>query len=117
MSLVGVIGSFATGVYEVTRATEGTYDENGRLVAGVESSFEVEGVLTALSGDDLQVAASAEHADETRVLYTTTELYTRTRTHEPDRVSALGSTWEVFRVERRDAFGDTHYKVYLSRLL
>lgn len=106
------IGRASNGTYTVTRQAPATTDGNGRMVAGATSTFTVTGSLQPMSGRELRTLPEARQADEMRVLYTTTELRTGAA---PDLVAAEGSTWEVYRVARWDAFGSVHYVVQLAR--
>ncbi len=115
MSLNGVIARFATATsYTVTRVAAGSTTA-GRYTAGASSSVTIVGSVQPVTGRLLKVLAEGQRADEARVLYTTTQLFTRTPTNEPDRVTIDSELWEVFRVDRWQHFGETHYIVMLSR--
>ncbi len=54
--------------------------------------------------------------DETRVLYTATELRLgATGSIDPDVVTIDGEPWEVVKIDRWQHFGETHYVVVVSR--
>jgi hypothetical protein len=114
MALVGVIASFATGQYTVTRTEAGTYTA-GRYTPGPTSTFMIDASIQPASGRDLQVLAEGEHATEVRVVYTTTELRTRAPAHDPDRITIDGEQWEVSKFERWEAFGNTHWRGMAAR--
>lgn len=115
MALVDVIASFATpGPYTVTRTTASTY-LNGRLVAGTTSQFTITASVQPVSGRDLKALPEARHGEEVRVVYTTTALNTLIPTHAADVVTLDSEPWEVFRVERWQAFGNTHYRAFVAR--
>jgi hypothetical protein len=114
VSINDAIATFATGTYTVTRTGAGSYS-GGILSAGSTSSFSIVASVQPLSGRDLQVLPEGQRTDETRVLYTTTQLLTRTATQAPDSISIDGSTYEVFKVEDWTYIGVTHYRAYVSR--
>lgn len=116
MSHVGVITSFSTGTYTVTRTLAGSYTA-GRYAAGAVSTFDVVACVQPVSGRDLQSLPEAQRGDEVKVVYCATELRTRTPAQEPDTVAIEGESYEVFRVERWDAFGEVHWRAYTSRLV
>jgi len=114
--LTGVIGAlgFKTGTYTVTRTAAGTRTL-GRYTAGAASTFSIEASVQPVTGRDLQAMPEGQRAEETKVVYTTTELRTRTPAGEPDTIAIDSETWAVTKVERWDAFGDTHYRAYVAR--
>ncbi len=117
MALRGAIASLTQGgPYTATRTTDGGgYDADGLAIAGSASTFSVAGSLQPVSGRELRDLPEGQRGDETRVIYTLTELRTRTSTHRPDVLAIDGEPWTVIKVERFDAFGDTHYRAYVSR--
>lgn len=116
MPLRGAIASLTQGgPYTATRTTDGGYDADGLAVAGTTSTFAVAGSLQPVSGRELRDLPEGQRGDEIRVLYTLTELRTRIGTHQPDKLSIDGETWVVIKTEKFDAFGETHYRVYVSR--
>lgn len=117
MALNGVIASFATGTYAVARETSQSYDANGRLINGTASSFNITASVQPVSGRDLKNLPEAQHGEEMLVVYTTTELRTRTPTTAPDIVTIRGEPWAVVKVNWWDHWGDTHYVVYVSRVV
>lgn len=115
MSVTGAIGSFATGTYTLVRSSVGTYTR-GRYGAGASVSSTITACVQPITGRDLQALPEGQRADETRVIYTTTELRTRHPSSDPDRVIIDSEAWEVFRVQRWEAFGTTHFRAFASRL-
>lgn len=114
MSLTGVISRFKTGTYTVTRTAAGTRTL-GRYTPGAPSTFSIVASIQPVTGRDLQTLPEGQRAEETRVVYTTTELRTRTATVEPDTLSIDSETWAVTKVERWQAFGGTHYRAMVAR--
>lgn len=110
--LTGVIARFATGTYTRTRTAAGA-TVDGRYTEGATATASVVGSLQPPTGQDLKSLPEGRHADGTLVFYTTSALLV---TPIPDRLTIDGEQWEVFRVERWQAFGDTHYRAWLSRL-
>ena len=111
MSLTGVIARFKTGDYTVTRSANGTY-VNGRLVAGAPSTFSIEASIQPVTGRELQALPEAYHGEEVKVIYTVTELLAAPT---PDVVTIDGEAWEVFKCQRWQAFGGTHYRAHAAR--
>jgi hypothetical protein len=117
MSLLNeVIESLSTGTYSVTRVLQGTYTQ-GRYTAGATTTFEISACEQPVEGRKLQPQAEGEHADEIRVLYTNTELRTRTPQVEPDVITIDGEAFEVFRCEKWKGLGQTQYRVHASRVV
>ena len=124
MSLLDAISSLATGTYTVTRRGVGTW-ANGRytknpsattlsIVACVQPAFNMNRII---GGRDLKHDEQGQSVTNVRLLYTTTELFTRTDTRDPDEISIDGSDWTVTRVEKWDHTGRVHYKVVVSEKL
>lgn len=116
MSLADSITSLASGTYTVTRTAQGTRS-NGRYTPGSTSTFSIVASVQPMRGRDLRVLAEGQHAEDTRVIYTSTELRVMSPTNDPDRVSIDGESYELFRCERWDAFGETYYKGFASRVV
>lgn len=114
MALVDVIASFATGTYSVTRTAAGAYTV-GRYAAGGTSTFSIEASVQPVTGRDLKKVPEGHHADELRIVYTTTELRTRAPGSEPDVVTIDSEPWHVVRFERWQAFGGTHFRAWCAR--
>ena len=117
MSLIDVIDALSTGTYTVTRRSAGTYVE-GRYVLGSTSSFNIVASIQPLlrtGGRHLRTESQGQHGEEMRVIYTKTDLLTRTSTRDPDVVTIDSEPWEVFEVQRWQAFGDAHWRVIASR--
>jgi hypothetical protein len=120
MPLSDVITSFYTGTYKVTRTGGGSFT-NGVYALGTTSTFDITASIQPVTGRDLQVLPEGQHANETKVVYTTTELKTRDPSNAGDKITINGEAWEVFRVERWEAFGlnlsGDHYRAFVSRLV
>lgn len=124
MSLLDAIASLATGTYTVTRRATGTwsagrYTKNAssstfNIVASVQPAFNMNRII---GGRDLQHTDQGQSVTNVRLLYTTTELFTRNATNDPDEVSIDGSDWTVTRVEKWDHTGRVHYKVVVTEKL
>ena len=119
MSLRDAIDVFATGTYTVTRTAASTY-VNGREVTGATTTFKIAASIQPLQGRIdgrvLQVLAEGRHTNNIRVVFTKTALRSISA---PDKVTIDGELWEVFAVERWEAFGPSgtaHYECFISRL-
>lgn len=114
MALGGVIARFASGTYTVTRKAAGTVSV-GDYTPGATTTFSIVASVQPISGRELSVLPQGQRGEEVRVVYTLTELKTRTPATEPDTISIGGETWEVFRTESWEAFGATHYRAHVAR--
>lgn len=116
MSLVGVIASFATGTYTVSRPATGSYVD-GRWQAGAPSTFDITASIQPARGRELAILGEGQHGPEIRVCYTTSDL--RATPGGCDVVTIDGERWNVVRVERWQAFGGdasgNHWRAYLAR--
>lgn len=100
----------------VTRTTNPT-PVNGIAQAGAVSTLKIQAVAQPVTGRFLQLLPEGLHADEARVLYTTTELFTVRSGGRPDRVTIDSEQYEVFRVDKHPQLsGGPHYVVMASRL-
>ncbi len=95
--------------YSVLRTT--TEDPiKGRRVDGSTSTFDIRANVQPANGKDLKVLPEARHADDIRVLYTGTELYTTRPGFQPDVVTIAGFLYEVFKIEA----WPSHYRCYVA---
>lgn len=103
MDVGGLISSFSTGsngLYTVTRR------QSGNILRGVaqpttDVTFTITASLQPASGQDLLRLPEGRRANETRVLFTATSLYTGDQglSYEADWVQVDGEQWEVQHVE------------------
>jgi hypothetical protein len=122
MSLNETIDSLATGDYTVTRKTVGTTVDGIYLDNGTTTTFTIRavnspatGLQRVVGGFEMISGYDGQHTNDIRVLYTRTELYARSRTHNPDRVTISGRQYTVFRCEPWDLAQDAtnneiHYR-------
>lgn len=110
-------GSFQLRTDEDDPDTTVPFSSNGTGDARIAkyTALTVAGSLQPVTGRELQDLPEAQRGDDVRVLYTLTRLYTREPGFEPDVLTIDGESYTVIKVERFDAFGDTHYRVYLAR--
>lgn len=116
MGLTGVIDTFKTGTFAVTRTVAATYDTNGRVVAGSTSVVNVDASIRPLSGRDLRVLPEGHHASNLRILYSKVDIFTRTPANDPDVVLVDGENWEVLTVETYGFFDGGHIKATIARI-
>ena len=115
MSLIDVIGAFATpGPYTVTRTAAGGYTL-GRYAIGAISTLSIEASIQPAKGRDLKSLPEGERGDAANVLYTRTELFTRAPGREADTITFKGEIWSVVNVELWEAFGERHFRCIISR--
>lgn len=98
--LSGVIDSFLTGTYTVTRQSASAYGSDGRLDAPTTSTLSVDACVQPVGGRDLQRLPEGLRTEELLAMYTATELKTQGSGQDPDLVTIDGASWEVQRVER-----------------
>jgi len=79
------------------------------------STFSIVASVQPVTGRELKDVPEGQRGDEVRVIYTQTELHMRKAGFQPDVVTLDGEPYEVYKVERFDAFGDTHYRAYAAR--
>lgn len=116
MSLRGAIASLEQGSpFTVTRTVEGSFDDAGVYTPGGTSTFTIVASIQPVTGRDLSDLIQGQQGLETRVIYTLTELRTRRAGNDPDSIEIDDEPWTVIRVERFDAFGETHYRAYAQR--
>lgn len=123
MSLEDVVDDFATrdgngdGTYNVLRRSQGTYDANGRYSGpGASTTLRIVASVQPVSGRDLVVVPVGQRTDEARVIYTATQLLTRTPTREPDVITVGGEPYAVYRVDGPFELDDgITWRVYAAR--
>lgn len=101
MDSTDLIASFATNVtYQVTRRARAVRTR-GRSNPGPTSTISVVGALQPATGRDLLRLPEGRRSIETRVFFTSTELFTgdQANPNEADQLAAEGRTWEVQHVE------------------
>lgn len=100
--------------YTVTRTAIGTRTQ-GRYTPGSTSQFAITASVQPVTGRDLQVLPEAQHAEDVRVVYATTEIKTQEAGFEPDQISIDGALWKVVNVEKWTLRGETHYRALVAR--
>lgn len=102
MDSFDLVSSFATAQsFTVTRTPKGGW-ARGRSAPAPPSSLTIIGAVQPAMGRDLLRLPEERRARETRVLFTTTEMFVggQDAAFEADRVAIDGGTWEVQQVER-----------------
>lgn len=111
MSFAAVISGLRSGTYTVTRIAAPTRTM-GRAAAGSTSTLSgVVASVQPVTGRDLKTLPEGRHADDCRMIYTETALLVT------DRVALDGDAFEVYRVRKWEAFGETFYIAHASRLV
>lgn len=100
MDLSSLVDSFATGTYTVTRRTAAGY-LRGVANPTTDETFAIRASVQPATGKDLLRLPEGRRADETRIIFTTTQLLIGDEglTTEADTVSIDGQNWEVQHVE------------------
>lgn len=115
MSLLDVIGDFATGDYLVTRTAKGNHVA-GRYVPGATSTFVVrQACVQPSTGRDLKVLVEAGVTTEARVIFSDVELHTRTPSTDPDQVTIDGEQWAVFHVKAWQTPDERFWRALIAR--
>lgn len=108
MDLSGVLTSFKTGTYSVTRSSAaGTYTA-GRLVAPATSVISVDACVQPIDGRDLQKLPEGERVREPKTIYSVDELKTRGSNggNAADVITIDGDLYEVIKVQRWAELGN-----------
>jgi hypothetical protein len=118
VSLQGVIAFFNTGTYVVTREGEGDY-VLGRWESGAQTTFSIQASVQPMSGNELKDLPEGVRTEETRILWTLTQL--RGPEKEPadsgagaDLVDIDNKRYRVWKVEHHTLLSD-HYRVTVVR--
>lgn len=103
MDVAGLISAFSTGsngLYTVTRRQAGTV-LRGIVQATTDATFTITASIQPASGKDLLRLPEGRRSDETRTLFTATQLYVGDQgdDYECDLVSVDGQLYEVSHVE------------------
>jgi len=124
MSLAQVIAAYGTGTYTVHRQQAGGWS-NGKFVRlGAESTFTIEASVQPMTGELLKDLPEGMNSDDSRTLWTTTELRTAslqigasdvTTGGEPDVIEIENDRWRVTKVEHF-AILDNFYRCVVTRL-
>lgn len=96
MNVAGLINSFATGSYTVTRTARGSITR-GKIAAGTTSSLTIRASVTPAQPMDLMRLAEGRRTTDTVMLITATQLYNggQGTAYEADKVAINGESWEV----------------------
>ena len=115
MNVAGLINSFLTGTYTLTRTTAGTYTA-GRFVAGTATTSTIRACVQPLRGRDLLSLPEGRRGDDTRVVYTTTLLRVVTPSGAADKVTIDGEVFEVVHVAPwNEPQSDTYCRALVAR--
>lgn len=106
MDLSSVVEAYAEPV-TVTRTPFVTYDDtSGDPVVPSSSTFTVLACSQKASGRELKRVQEGLRTEEARIFFTTSELFTKTATQEPDAIAYRGETYQVAIVDRWDDLGN-----------
>jgi len=104
---------FPTGTYTVTRTARGVLAQ-GRYTGGAQSTLDIVADVQHVSGDMLKDLPEGVRSEEVRLVFTTTQLFTESPTHDPDMIAIDGDSWRVIRVDRFRVFAD-RYRAMVQR--
>jgi hypothetical protein len=108
--MIEVIDSLKTGSYTVTRTAAGSHVA-GRFVPGSDSTFSIDAVVQPVRGHELMTLPESRHGEEIKAVFTVTELLLK------DKLAIGDDSFEVFRSEKWEAFGDTHWRAYVAKVV
>lgn len=96
MNVSGLMASFATGTYTVTRTAHGSVVA-GKTVAGTTTSVSVSAAIWPANNNDLMRLPENRRTTDAIALMTSSQIYIggQGTTHEADKISYLGETWEA----------------------
>ena len=112
--LSGVVSSFQTGTYTVTRNAAGSYTE-GVWSSGSSSTFTIAAVVQPALGKDLEIVPEGIHASDTRKVWTTTALRTADQNQEPDTITIGGEGYRVINVLPWEGLDGDHYECLVAK--
>ena len=94
--LVGLINSFATGTYSVLRRTSGGFTR-GVANPTVDVTISIRASVQPATGKDLLRLPELRRSNETRVVFTTTQLMVGDQAdpNEADIIMIDGERWEI----------------------
>src|SRR5690606_5003111 len=87
----------------------------GRYTPGASTTFSIVASVQPATGRDLRDLPEGQRGDEVRVIYTISELRTRSPAGEPDAVTLDGEPWTVINVKRWESFGEVHFVAMACR--
>lgn len=114
MSLRGVVKKYSTGTYTVTRATGGLV--GGLWVDGVPTTFPLDASIQDIDGATLRDLPEGQSAQDSLVIFTTTELRVRTTATAPDVIAYKGDQYRVTRVGSYGIISGGHYRCFAERV-
>lgn len=94
---------FPTGTYTVTRTAQGARVD-GHYASGAATTFPIVANVQDVTGELLKDLPEGMRAEETRVVFTITELRSLADTTEPDVITIDGYLWRVVRAQRARVF-------------
>lgn len=104
MSIASV--RFPTGTYTVTRTAQGSRTE-GHYASGASSTFPIVADVQPVAGRELKDLPEGMRAEETLVVYTTSELRALSAANEADTIAIDGESYRVMKVQ--------HFRVLANR--
>ncbi len=116
MSLRGVIARHGQQ-YTVIRKAPGVYNSDGVYAESTgDPELPFVASIQPLSGRQLAALPEGQSAADTRIVYTTFELRTRTPLSAPDIVIYKGENWRVIQVSEWEGLsGGPHYVALIAR--
>jgi len=106
VSLLDSITAFGTGTYTVTRRQRGVFVD-GNYTQGAATTLQIQGVVQpareiqrVTAGRDMREREQNQTVDDVQIIHTSSEIFTRTKTLDPDIIDIDGVDWYVIRVEK-----------------
>lgn len=116
MSLLHVIKRFQSGLFQVERASGGTYVD-GHHVPAAPVLFTIAASVQPVGKTQMQLLPEGQRATDLRQLWTDTELFTRDANQAPDVIRIEGERFYVLNVAEyfSNYNAPSHYSVVICR--
>jgi hypothetical protein len=114
MSLRGVVSKYQTGLYPTTRATGALI--GGLWVDGSPVTFNLGASIQDIDGATLRDLPEGQSAQDSIVIFTTTELRIRTATTAPDVITYNGAQFRVTAVASFGIISGGHYRAFAEKV-
>jgi len=119
--LLDAILTVANGTFTVTRRAVGTIVDGEYVINPTTTTLQItasiqpaRGLPRVTGGRDMLQTEYNQHTVEALVMYTTSEVFERTPTNDPDEIRYNGRDYVISRSERWDAFGEVFWVAVLD---
>lgn len=125
MALNEAINDHATGSYTIKREKGESWVNSKRVPGSITSIAGVTMSVQPANGEELTDLPEGQTLDDVRVIYSATALYARKPAaiapdmgmdYAPDIVVIDGEDYRVWKSEKWDHWGETHWRAYAAKL-